>query len=380
MPKIAVRVLLTNLCAVALGLAGCAPEPGAETTLETSSSLTTTEASTALAAEPVRFTIRTVGDILIHSDVYNTANRHAGGEGYDFGPMFDEVRGYLQNADITTANLEVPVAGADYGLSGYPAFNAPPQIVDALKDAGVDVVNNATNHTLDRGGDGVAASVAQLRERGMAYAGGYDSWEDKATPRIIDVDGVKVGFLGYSYGTNGIPVPAGREYSVSLIDDTAMPTEIAELDEQTDLTVVMIHMGEEYEPLPVAFQRETAQAAIDAGADLVLGGHPHVVQPFELVAGSTPVWWSHGNFLHGQWDERTKVGGIGEFAFTRGADGGVTLDGIRFMPTYTVGPPISYEHKVLPLADAHEYIDVAAWFAELRGRLGPDVEIVEYLD
>ncbi|MEH0147842.1 CapA family protein [Corynebacterium sp. Q4381] len=364
--------LLTGLCAAALGLTGCAPDPAPEP----AATLTTTAEP---AAEPVHFTIRTVGDILIHSDVYNTANRYAGGEGYDFGPMFDEVRDYLQNADITTGNLEVPVAGAEFGLSGYPAFNAPPQIVDALQDAGVDIVNNATNHTLDRGGDGVVASVSNLRERGMLYAGGYDSWEDKATPRVIDVNGVKVGFLGYSYGTNGIPVPEGREYSVALIDD-AMPDEITALDDDVDMTVVMIHMGEEYEPLPVQFQRDTAQTAVDAGADLVLGGHPHVVQPFELVAGGTPVWWSHGNFLHGQWDERTKVGGIGEFAFTRSADGAVTLDRIRFMPTYTVGPPISYEHKVLPLVRAHEYIDVAATFAELRERLGPDVEIVEYLD
>lgn len=375
MRRLAAPALLVGFSAAALGLTGCATEP---TPAPTSTVAAATTAAT-LEAEPVRFTIRTVGDILIHSDVYNTANRHAGGEGYDFGPMFDEVRPYLQNADITTANLEVPVAGVEYGLSGYPAFNAPPQIVDALKASGVDIVNNATNHTLDRGGDGVAASVSNLRERGMLYAGGYDSWEDKATPRIIDVDGVKVGFLAYTYGTNGIPVPQGREFSVALIDDTAMPAEITELDSQTDMTVVMIHMGEEYEPLPVEFQRETAQAAIGAGADLVLGGHPHVVEPFEIASG-TPVWWSHGNFLHGQWDERTKIGGIGEFAFTRGTDGALALERIRFMPTYNVSPPISYEHKVLPLIDAHDYVDVAAAFAELRVRLGPDVEIVEYLD
>lgn len=373
MHKLAAPALLTGVCAAAVGFTGCAPGSAPDTAPEPASTFTATH-----VAEPVHFTIRTVGDILIHSDVYNTANRYAGGEGYDFGPMFDEVRGYLRNADITTANLEVPVAGAEYGLSGYPAFNAPPQIVDALKDAGVDIVNNATNHTLDRGGDGAAASISNLRERGMLYAGGYDSWKDKATPRVIDVGGVKVGFLGFSYGMNGIPVPEGREYSVTLINQE-MPKDIAALDGEVDVTVVMMHMGEEYEPYPVQFQRETAQAAIDAGADLVLGGHPHVVEPFE-IASSTPVWWSHGNFLHGQWDERTKVGGIGEFAFTRGADGAVALGGIRFMPTYAVGPPISYEHKVLPLIDAHEYVDVTATFAELRDRLGPDVEIVEYLD
>ena len=310
-------------------------------------------------------TIRSVGDILVHSDVYTAARTDAG---FDFSRMFEPVREYMQGADITTANMEVPVAGEEFGLSGYPQFNAPPEIIDALSGAGVDIVNNATNHSMDRGGGGVVASTGNMRERGMLYTGSYASEQDKSTPRIIEANGITVGFLGFTYGTNGLPVE--QEHFGSLIDDT-LADQVAALDSQVDVAVVMLHMGEEYAPLPNEFQEETAATALDAGADLVLGGHPHVVEPF---AG--PVWYSHGNFLHGQWEESTKVGGIGEFTFTKRGDD-VTFSGARFMPTYTVGPPISYDHHVIPLVEAAEYLDVDAWMADLRERL--NVEVVDYL-
>lgn len=301
-------------------------------------------------------TIRSIGDILVHSDVYTTARTDTS---FDFSGMFDPVRAFVQDADITTANMEVPVAGEEFGLSGYPQFNAPPEIIDALKDSGVDIVNNATNHSMDRGGGGVVASTGNMRERGMLYTGSYASEQDKSVPRIIEANGITVGFLGFTYGTNGLPVE--QEHFASLIDDT-LAAQVAALDSQVDVAVVMLHMGDEYAPLQNSFQEETANVALDAGADLVLGGHPHVVEPF---AG--PVWYSHGNFLHGQWEEPTKVGGIGEFTFS----------GARFMPTYTVGPPISYDHHVIPLVEAADYLDVHKWMADLRERL--NVEVVDYL-
>jgi len=301
-------------------------------------------------------TIRSIGDILVHSDVYTTARTDTG---FDFSRMFEPVSEYMQDADITTANMEVPVAGEEFGLSGYPQFNAPPEIIDALAGAGVDIVNNATNHSMDRGDGGVVASTGNMRERGMLYTGSYASEQDKSVPRIIEANGITVGFLGFTYGTNGLPVE--QEHFASLIDDT-LAAQVAALDSQVDVAVVMLHMGDEYAPLPNEFQEETAATALDAGADLVLGGHPHVVEPF---AG--PVWYSHGNFLHGQWDEPTKVGGIGEFTFS----------GARFMPTYTVGPPIRYDHHVIPLVEAADYLDVHKWMADLRERL--NVEVVDYL-
>lgn len=227
---------------------------------------------------------------------------------------------------------------------------------------------------MDRGQEGVEASTSNMRERGMIYVGGYGSPEDKATPRIIERNGLKLGFLAYTYGTNGLPVP--EDHLVSLIDYEAMAREISELDKQVDVVVTMIHMGEEYEPLPVDFQRETAQIAIDNGADLILGGHPHVVEPFE-VFDDHAIWWSHGNFLHGQYEENTKVGGVGEFTITKRGDGTLHFDRVRYMPTYMIGPPFTYDHKVVPLVQAQDYLDVAAWQQELNSRM--NVEVVDYL-
>lgn len=342
--------------ALTLLLAGCAPEEPEVAEVE----------ETEVVEEPVStVTIRSIGDILVHSDVYTAARTDTG---YDFTRMFEPVRQYMADADITTANMEVPVAGEAFGLSGYPQFNSPPEIIDALSAAGVDIVNNATNHSMDRGGEGVIASTGNMRDRGMLYAGSFSSPADAATPRIIDANGITVGFLSSTYGTNGLPVE--EEHFASLIDDT-LTDRIAALDSEVDLTVAMLHMGEEYDPLQNEFQENTAAAALEAGADLVLGGHPHVVEPFD-----GPVWYSHGNFLHGQLEEPTKIGGIGEFTFTKRGDE-VSFDGARFMPTYTIGPPFSYDHRVIPLVEAGDYVDVDAWMTDLRQRL--NVEVVDYL-
>lgn len=329
-------------------------------------------------------TVRSVGDILIHNEVYFDAANRAGGDGYDFAPMLAPVRKYMENADLTTANMEVPVAGEEFELAGYPAFNSPPEVVDALKGAGVDIVHNATNHTLDRGVDGVRASDANIRTRGLPYVGGYSSWEDKNTPRIIEVGGKKIGFLAYSYGANGNELPAGQEYALSLIDHEVMRSEIAALDKQVDATIAIIHAGEEYENLPNDYQEAAVTAARNAGADFVLGGHPHVVQPFKAYDDGTGVWYSHGNYLSGQYDETNKVGGIGEYTLTFHAGGRVTVGNFRFMPTYTIGMPDTPEFQVVPLIDAGKkgYIDAAAWKRELTQRLNTytPVDVVDYLD
>lgn len=344
-------------------------------------------------------TIRSVGDILIHEEVYADAATNAQADatangstaaaaaGYDFAPMLAPVAKYMRNADITTANMEVPVAGPAFELSGYPAFNSPPQIIDALNGAGVDIVNNATNHSMDRGTGGVEASTSNMRERGMLYMGSFASPQDRATPRIIERNGLKVGFLAYTYGTNGIPVPAGEEYAVNFIDPDQMRADITALRDDVDVLIVNLHAGEEYEPLPVQAQIDAADTARNAGADFILGGHPHILEPFQRYPENEPglgVWFSHGNFLHGQYDERTKYGGIGEYTITRRTDGTLSLDRIRFMPTYTVGMPHTADYSVIPLADAGRlgWVDVDKSRADITALMNTytPVEVVDYLD
>ena len=383
--------LISLLLFLGLILVGC--------TFTTESSESTPEAGssseeTALVDEPESVTesevvdtvtIRSVGDILVHNTVYEDAYT---GEGYNFDHMFDGVRPYLENADITTANLETIVAGSVFGPSTYPMFNSPEEIVDALQNAGVDIVNNATNHSMDYGAEGAYASINALNERDMMYVGSYESWDDYNTSRIIEVGDVSVGFLSYANDANGNYIPEDQQYLLSQIDLDLIALEVEALSEQVDVSVVMFHMGEEYDYLPNSWQLQVMQVARDAGANFSLGGHPHVLQPFVYYNESQGGMFSHGNFLTGQYELDTKVGGITEYTFNKLANGNVELDSMRFMPTFNFGMPETTVYSIVPLADAggnhglsQEQADEL--YAELVQRMRyytDQVEVVEYLD
>lgn len=351
---------------------------------QVSDTTTLSEETTAQAtvATPRTIKIRSIGDILIHDALYYDADQ---GDGtYNFDKMFAPVKQYIENADITTANLEVIAAGDYLPLSSYPTFNAPSELIDALQVVGVDIVNNANNHTMDMGAEGALYSLDALDERGMPYVGSYRDWEDYATPRILEANGVKVGFLAYSYGANGNYIPEDMTHLLTLIDTDVMAEEVAALKEQVDLSVVMIHNGEEYETLPAAYQAGVANVARDAGANFILGGHPHVPQPFIVYNKQQAGIFSHGNFLSGQVTEGTKVGGIVEYVFTEGPEG-FEVTSLKFMPTYNLGDYTNYGWQVVPLADWETYgiWDGQALFDDLVNRMryySNVVEVVEYLD
>ncbi len=325
-------------------------------------------------------TIRSIGDILIHDWVYDNA---ATADGYDFTPMFEPIKKYLENADITTANLEVIAAGDTYPLSTYPAFNAPSEIIDALKTVGVDIVNNATNHSMDLGAEGAYASIEALKERDMPYVGSYESWDDYNNMRVLDANGVKVGFLSYSYGANGNYIPEDQAYLLSLIDTDLMPLEVEALNKISDISVVMIHNGEEYDALPSVYQANVNNVVRNAGANFILGGHPHLPQPFIVYNKHQAAMFSHGNFLSGQVEQENKVGGIAEYTFTE-VDGEFEISKIRFMPTYCIGAQFE-DYYVVPLADWEQYgiYNGDGLFADLEERMtyySNLVEVVDYLD
>ncbi|XJS11672.1 CapA family protein [Aerococcaceae bacterium WGS1372] len=327
-------------------------------------------------------TIRSIGDILVHDTVYQDAYN---GETYNFDHMFDGVREYLQNADITTANLETIAAGSIFGPTTYPLFNAPEEIIDALQNAGVDIVNNATNHTMDYGVEGVYASIDALKERKMEYVGSYESWEDYNTSRIIDVGNISVGFLSYANDANGNYVPEDQAHVLSLIDTELIPLEVERLSSKVDVSVVFFHNGNEYDYLPSQWQLDVMQLARDAGANFILGGHPHYVQPFVLYNSSQAAMFSHGNFLTGQYEIETKMGGITEYSFNKLSNGEVVLESMRFMPTYNFGMPETSVYSVVPLADAADYglVDAEYLFQDIAERMTSftnKVEVVEYLD
>lgn len=327
-------------------------------------------------------TIRSIGDILIHNTVYEDAYN---GETYDFNYMFEPMKKYLENADITTANLEVIAAGDLTGPQNYPFFSAPSSIIDALKNVGVDLVINATNHTLDHGSSGAHASIDALKERDMMYVGSYESWDDYNNQRVIEVNGIKVGFLAYATDANGNYIPEDEGYLLSIIDSELIRLEVELIKTKADIAVVALHMGDENSLYPIDFQFEIANVARDAGANFILGAHPHVVEPAIYYSPNQGGIFSTGNFISGQIEFNQKIGGIIEYVFSKGRHtGDIKLERMRFMPTYNWGYPDTTKNLVVPLADAGQYgVDVEETFEQLNYRLRyytNMIEVVEYLD
>lgn len=325
-------------------------------------------------------TIRAIGDILMHDAVYNSGWQEDGTLKYDF--MFEPVKHYIENADITIANMETIVAGQEFGLSSYPQFNAPAEIIDTLKNIGVDIINNTSNHSMDGYVEGALMSIQNIKARNMMYVGAYESWEDYNTPRVIEKNGIKVGFLAYSYGTNGIPIPEGQEYLATQIDETLMPLEVKRLQNYADATFVVVEAGEEYEEYPNDYQIALHDLLVEAGTNFIWGGHPHVLEPFKVYNDTSASLFSHANFLSAQIETNTKIGGISEITLKK-EQNKVTVDKIRFMPTYNPSPSEAGYYVVVPLADATPYIDVDYWFDHVTNIMtaySDEVEVVKYLD
>lgn len=327
--------------------------------------------------------IAAIGDMLIHNGVYDDAWT---GEGYDFTPMLKRVKPFLSDATISIANQETMIGGVELGLSSYPTFNSPTEVGDALKWAGINVVSLANNHTLDRGEEAIQRAIKHWETINMMYTGSYKNYEDRERLRIFETEeGVSVAFLSYTYGTNGIPVPTGKDYLVNLIDQELIASEIQAAKEKADVVVLSLHFGNEYERMPNQTQKDLVQFVADQGADVVLGHHPHVLQPVDWVTGKdgnrTLVIYSLGNFLSGQDEFYRQIGGVFKFHITKTLSGGETeieVHSPEFLPTYVkyenwknyeVIPMFQLTDRELPNAKAH-YEEIkehmSQWVPELK--------------
>ena len=283
-------------------------------------------------------TLSAVGDILIHERVYKDALTE---EGYDFNPMLETVKPFMEQADITVANSESIIGGSEIGLSTYPAFNSPYEVGDALKQAGVDVVTLANNHTLDRGVPAIENAVRYWDQIGMVHAGSYLSADDRSEIALMTRNDITFSFLSYTYGTNGIETPTGRDYLVNRIDPAVIQQDLKRAREKSDVVVLNLHFGVEYQKMPNAEQIELAQFAAENGADIILGHHPHVLQPPEWIdtADGRKVFvvYSLGNFLSGQDELDRQIGAILHLDIEKKvtADStAITIQNPAFTPTF----------------------------------------------
>ena len=285
----------------------------------------------------------TAGDNLIHSSLYNEAHRNANYDGYDFSPMYELLKPIVSNYDIEYYNQETILGGSEIGLSDYPTFNSPPQLAKDIQDLGIDVLTTSNNHSMDSGYNGLINTIDTLDNLGISHTGTFKSEEDKNKILIKDVNGVKIAFLSYTYGTNGISIPKGKEYCINLINKDLIKKQLESAKAQNpDVICVSMHWGIEYKLQPNTEQKDLADYLFENGADIILGSHPHVLEPMEkrtvtLSDGTKKdgfVIYSLGNFISAQKDKYTKDSIILNLKITKHSQGNITIDSYDYTPIY----------------------------------------------
>lgn len=244
------------------------------------------------------------GDLLYHDIIYISAKKSDGS--YDFHENFEYVKPWLKQADLVLGDFEGTV-NKDHYLAGYPLFNAPGEVMDAIKDAGYQVLDLAHNHILDSQIEGVVSTADAIEKAGMIPVGVYTHESRSEAPLVIkEVNGIKVAILAYSYGFNGIEQSISQEnYNryLSDLDEDKMKAEIERAEKEADITIIMPQMGVEYQIEPTEEQKKLYHKMIDWGADIIFGGHPHVVEPAETVekeGDKKLIIYSMGNFISNQ--------------------------------------------------------------------------------
>ena len=228
-------------------------------------------------------TLTMVGDILLHTRIHEYSRQEDGT--YNFDAIFANTAEQIAEADLALVNQEVIIGGAELGVSGYPSFNAPYEVGDALVKAGFDVALHATNHALDKGKKGVLNCIAFWEENHpeIGVLGIHDSAEDQEELYIIEIEGIRIAILNYTYGTNGISMPKDMPYAVDMLTEDAVIEDLKRAKEQADFVIVCPHWGTEYRLTPDKSQKKWTQLFLEYGVDLVLGTHPHVIEPIELL-------------------------------------------------------------------------------------------------
>lgn len=314
------NILLTFI--ISLVVVGCGKEPVIEEPI--------VEEPKEPVVETTSISFIGVGDALIHNGIYIDANTYqVGADGhyiYNFDKMFTHIKDIIAPYDLKFYNQETVIGGKNLGLSNFPKFNSPDEIGLDLVRNGFNMVNLASNHTMDKYEVGATYSANMWKNVEGVYAvGNYSSWDERNAVRIEEKNGITYTLLGYTYGTNGMPVPAGKEYLVNLYSDEQAKADIEKVRDQVDVVMVSMHWGNEYTHVPSAEQRRQAEYLSSLGVDVIIGHHSHTIQPIEFV-GDTLVMYSLGNFISAQDYEYQRVGMIAAFTVNKTTTDGVTTD------------------------------------------------------
>lgn len=292
-----------------------------------------------------------VGDMLLHSTVYNDAYKNGV---YDFTSMFSMIKPIVKNYDLAFYNQETILGGTSIGLSNYPRFNSPQEVGDAMIDAGFNLVGLANNHVMDRGEIAINNSLNYWNSKtDVMTAGSYTSFAERDEVKIMTKNDITYTLLAYTKGTNGLPVPSGKEYLANVYDEALVKADVERARALVDVVMVSIHWGTEYTHTPNSFQEETAAYLASLGVDIVIGHHPHVIQPITKI-NNTIVIYSLGNFISGQKDFlRQLVGLMAGIKITKTVEGDtktITIENTANELLYTYHNSSFHNFKVIPFS------------------------------
>jgi poly-gamma-glutamate capsule biosynthesis protein CapA/YwtB (metallophosphatase superfamily) len=363
-------VLLAGWCSPDRhGAPGPSAAAGREPVSSRSEASTTTTAPTTTTTTPPRtFTLVATGDVLLHTALWDQASADAaasGRSGHDFGPMLAALQPVVSGADVAICHMETPVAPPGGPYWSYPSFSVPPEIAQALAATGYDACTTASNHTYDRGAEGVTRTLDALDATGIRHAGSARTPQEAATTTLLDVDDVEVALISYTYGFNGIPAPGGETWRSNLIDEARILADATTARQRgAEVVVVALHWGDEYRHDPNAQQQALAPTLIRSpDIDLLLGHHAHVVQPVEAIDGEWVVY------------------GMGNLVANQGARGPEKLEGllVRFTFTETAAgwrttkaefaPVLTDDRGPIRVLDVRRALAEPATDPELRSRL-----------
>ena len=345
------------LSAVVLFVAGMAvfnatrsdPEPGTDaeaateitppsTTSTTTTSTTTTTTTTTTLPPPRSARLAFTGDLLPHGSVQRAGAAFVA-EGWDFAPLYEEVRPIIEGADLAICHLETPISIDDTNLSGYPLFSAPRAFAQAALDVGYDGCSLASNHSYDRGAQGALDTITVLQEIGLPYAGQAASVEEDLAPVLYDANGITIAHISATYSLNGFVMPSDRQYLVDLIEPEAILQEARIAKESgAEFVIVSMHWGAEYRHEPISSQNEWLEATLPSEyVDLIIGHHAHVVQPVDKV-GDEWVVFGLGNFLSNQSANccvaASQDGMIATVELLENDTGQIEAVGVHYIPTW----------------------------------------------
>ena len=285
----------------------------------------------------VTVTLKAVGDNLIHSPIYNSCKTE---DGFDFDGLYTNITPHIKEADIAAINQETIFVDSVSALSGYPAFGTPPEVGESVVKAGFNLVTHATNHTYDKGADAVFHTIDFWKKHKDVTVIGINENQDKQDSITIwEKDNLKIALLNFTYGLNGYRPPADKSYLVNIFGRGEREEELlSKAEEAADITVVFLHFGTEYTHKPTASQIKDVEFLTQNGADIIIGTHPHVIQPVcEHISENgnrAVVFYSLGNFVSNQKENPKILGGMANITITKEGEN-VSIDSYEMLPTVT---------------------------------------------